>query len=158
MILTSSGSAFQATDFQRKHREILDQARNGIALIRDKDGLILQMGSVLAVQQSEYQRKILIDLLRVQKALQLPRENRSPSFYGALGWISVLDDEDQSEFVNEIADQIFVSENSGDISNLELLIDDWKATALSWADTEVRNELLAEESEPLPKRSLKIRN
>lgn len=147
MSTLSLGTAFQATDLQRNHRLVLDEARERPTLIRDKDGVMLRVGLADEIRRSDYLRRVMLDVIRLGLALSV--ENRSPSLYGSFGWASVLAVEDQNKFLKELTDQIFISEDSGDSGDLEDLIEDWKVTARTWADESLRS-VLTEDIETPP--------
>lgn len=149
MSTMSLGTAFQATDLQRNHRLVLDEARERPTLIRDKDGVMLQVGLADDIRRSDYLRKVMLDVIRLHLALALAVEYRSPSLYGSFGWASILPEEDQHKFLEELTDQIFISGDSGDSGDLEDLIEDWKVTALTWADESLR-DVLTEDIETPP--------
>lgn len=149
MTTMNLGTAFQATDLQRNHRLVLDEARERPTLIRDKDGVMLQVSLADEIRRNDYLRKVMFDVMRLRLALASPSESRSPFLYGSFGWASILPEEDQHEFLREVTNQIFVSEDSGDSQKLEDLIEDWKVTALTWADESLR-DVLTEDIETPP--------
>ena len=144
-----AGSAFQPTDLQRNHRAVLDAARESSAIIRDKDGLLLIMRPAEVSQIEEYVAEALWSAVCLQRALQLSREDRGPAMYGPFAWISVMPEEDQKLFVREVIDQVMVSKNSGSKLKLEDLIEDWRATAMTWANEDLRGHLTADLRHPL---------
>lgn len=144
-----AGNAFQATDLQRNHRAVLDAARESSAVIRDKDGLLLLIQPAEEAQRGEYMANVLWSATCLDRALQLPPIRRGPAMYGDFAWISVMPDDDQKQFLQEVVDQVLVSRNSGSKEKLEDFIGDWKATALTWSDEDLRDELTSELDQPL---------
>ncbi len=144
-----SRSAFQATDLQRKHREVIDQARNSGALIRDKDGLVLLLQPAGDIERDRYVSDLMADVIRMTAALRNHPDQRSPEQYGGLAWAFALSNESQSEFVQNLSDQLLISQHSGYVETLEDLLGDWKATAQSWSDVELRKDLTKELKNPL---------
>ena len=69
--------------------------------------------------------------------------------YGPFAWVSVMPEDDQKQFLREVVDQVLVSKNSGSKGKLEDLIEDWRASALTWSDEDLREELTAELEDPL---------
>lgn len=144
-----SGTAFQATDLQRNHRVVLDAARKSSAVIRDKDGLLLLLQPAEEARRGEFLADVLWSATYLGRALALPRLGRGPAMYGSFAWISVMPEGDQLQFLQEVIDQVLVSRDSGSTEKLEDFIGDWKATALTWSDDDVRVELIEELAHPL---------
>jgi hypothetical protein len=144
-----AGSAFQPTDLQRNHRAVLDAARESSAVIRDKDGLLLILRPAEASQVEQYVADALWSAVCVQRALQLSAANRGPAMYGTFAWISVMPEEDQNLFLKEVIDQVLVSKHSGSKVKLEDLIEDWRASAMTWSDPDLRRNLTSELRKPL---------
>ncbi len=144
-----AGNAFQATDLQRNHRVVLDAARESSAVIRDKDGLLLLIQPAEEARRGEYLSDVLWSATCLGRALQLPPVGRGPAMYGSFAWISVMPEGDQMQFLQEVIDQVLVSRNSGSTAKLEDFIGDWKATALTWSDEDVREELIGDIAQPL---------
>lgn len=143
------GSAFQPTDLQRNHRAVLDAARESSAVIRDKDGLLLIMRPAEASHVEEYVAEALWSAVCVQRALQLSATDRGPAMYGTFAWISVMPEEDQKLFLKEVIDQVLVSKNSGSKAKLEDLIEDWRASAMTWSEPDLRSHLTSSLQRPL---------
>ncbi len=144
--------AYQATDLARNHRQVFDAARNGGALIRDKDGLALLM---VPAEERERERDVAglaLDLVRA--ALAISRHDRSAASFGGLGWVSVLPVESQRQFLAEMSDALLVVSSGLPLRSVELLLGDWKATAESWADPEAREQLLAAADAPVRETAL----
>jgi hypothetical protein len=139
--------AYQATDLARNHRQVLDDARRGGALLRDKDGLALLVAPAEDVNREREVAALALDLVRA--ALAILKGDHSAAGYGALGWLSVLPDEDQRQFFTEMSNTLLVASSGLGLRSVELLLGDWKATAESWADPDLREALLADADEPL---------
>ncbi len=140
--------AYQATDLARNHRKVLDSARRGGALVRDKDGLALLMAPLEEIERQRGVTGLALDLVRA--ALAIIRGDQSAASFGDLGWVSVLPPESQRQFFSEMSDALLVASSGLSMRNVDLLLGDWKATAESWADPDVRERLLAGSPEPLP--------
>ncbi len=139
--------AYQATDLARNHRQVLGAARNGGALIRDKDGLALLL---VPAEERERERDVAgLALNLVRAVLAISRHDRSAASFGDLGWVSVLPLESQRQFLAEMSDELLVVSSGLPLRSVELLLGDWKATAESWADPEAREQLLAAADAPL---------
>lgn len=144
-----AGNAFQPTDLQRNHRAVLDAARESSAVIRDKDGLLLIIRPAEQAQLQEYVAEALWSAVCLQRALQQAAAGRGPAMYGPFAWVSVMPEDDQKQFLQEVVDQVLVSKNSGSKEKLENLIEDWRASALTWSDEELREELMQDLEDPL---------
>lgn len=139
---------YQATDLARSHRQVLDAARRGGALIRDKDGLALLIAPAEEREREQDVTALALDLIRA--ALAILRGEGSAASFGDLGWVSVLPVDAQRQFFGEISDALLVAASGLSMRSVDLLLGDWKATAESWADPETREQLLADSREPLP--------
>jgi hypothetical protein len=146
---TYAGNAFQATDLQRNHRVVLDAARESGAVVRDKDGLLLLIQPAEVAQRGEYIAEVLWSAACLERALQIPPTMRRPAMYGSFAWISVMPEDDQKQFLTEVIDQVLISRNSGSKEKLEVFIEDWKVTALTWSDEDLREELTQDLDRPL---------
>lgn len=144
-----AGSAFQATDLQRHARDVLDAARESGAVVRDKDGVLLLIRPAEDAQRDGYMSDVLWGVVCLERALRLPTAERGPAMYGPFAWISVMPDSDQNRFLLDVVDEALVSRNSGSKGKLEDLIDDWKASALTWSDEDLREELTKDLYAPL---------
>ena len=138
--------AYQATDLARNHRQVLDTARNGGALIRDKDGLALRLAPADEQDRERDVADLALDLVRA--ALAIFEGGGSAARFGDLGWVSVLPLDSQRRFFAEMGDAVLLAASGLSLRNVELLIGDWKATAESWADQDARDQLLAGAPEP----------
>ena len=141
--------AYQATDLARKHREVIDAARHGGALIRDKDGTALVMAPAEVVDRADAIAQLALDLVRAAQAIMDDQHERTPGAYGGLGWLSVLPVDSQRRFFEEMSDALMVAASGTSLRPVELLLGDWRATAEAWADPDTRKRLLAPEEAPL---------
>lgn len=141
--------AFQVTDLQRNYRVVLSEARESGALIRDKDGLMLLIQPARDTERTQYLNELMADAIRMGKVLHSPQSERSAGHYGSLAWASVLTEKDQAEFLKSLTDQLLISQYSGSTEALEDLLGDWQATALAWADDELREDLSESLEHPL---------
>ena len=144
-----AGNAFQPTDLQRNHRAVLDAARESSAIIRDKDGLLLILKPAETSAVEEYVADALWSAVWVQRALQFSVSDRGPTMYGTFAWISIMPEEDQKLFLQEVIDQVLVSKNSGSKVKLEELIEDWRASAMTWSSKDLREHLTSALRRPL---------
>lgn len=149
MSLLLSKNAYQVTDLQRDARTVIDEARDSSALIRDKDGLMLIIQTADVAQRISLISDIMGNSIRLGKALRRPASDRDISSYGTFAWVSMLAEEDQRAFLQDLLDQVLVSHSSGSTSELEEFIEDWKATALVHSDEKLRGELTGDLKSPL---------
>jgi len=139
--------AYQATDLARNHREVIDAARRGEALIRDKDGTALVLAPAAELGRIREISSIALDLLRAQRAAD-SSDRGDPTRYGDLAWISVLPEASQRDFAREMTDALLLAASGTSVRPVEVLIGDWRATAEAWADSDTRERLLADEPQP----------
>lgn len=133
---------YLASDLTRKRRAFLDEARAGLARLRDTDGTSL-------VMVPERRLSALTDLvawaqrhLQVEAAARKSRPDRSPTDFGDLAWLSVLDDGDLATFLTEIEGALFQAMSTQTIADLEGLVLDWRCTAEALSDPDRRAVLL----------------
>lgn len=141
--------AYQATDLARHHREVIDAARAGRALVRDKDGTSLTLAPSADIERTDEIAELALELIRARQTVEQGVDRRSPTGYGGLAWLSVLPDADQRRFLDELAETLLVAASGTSLRPVELLLDDWRATAEAWADPDTREALLANERAPL---------
>lgn len=140
-------SSFQATDLQRKSREVLDAARTPEgALIRDKDGTNLLVVPAVRVSVTEY---VLAGQTAALRVLRLVSEEPAPDplLYGNLGWLTVLPPDMQRTFAWEYVRALQAVPSTG-IGPVDDLLYDWQQTARAWSDEQLRAELTAPIDEP----------
>lgn len=136
---------YQATDLARKSRDVLDAARHGRALIRDKDGTAFE---VLLAGTSSRQRFVFAGMqrfVRTLSLLELDRERRDPVLYGDFAWLATLPDDEQRQFIWEYVRAIEASLGIGP-DLVDQLVYEWQQTARVYAD----QDLLAELTEDIP--------
>ena len=149
----SRAVAYQATDLARNHRQVIDAARQGGALIRDKDGLALVMERAETIERVSAIAELALDLVRASRSHDGDTSSSAAS-YGGLGWLSVLPVEVRTECVVQLSEALLLAASGTSLRAVQRLVGDWRATAESWADPEIRERLLADELEPLADVSL----
>jgi hypothetical protein len=142
-------AAFQATDLNRRHREVLDAARHGSALIRDKDGLALLLEPAANAVHRTQMVAWLLSALRVERALHRPVDQRTAWDFGDLGWIADLDPDDQPVFLDGFLALLLKNADADYTDEVEDYLADWRATAQAWSDPDLRAALLQEHTSPL---------
>ena len=146
--------AYQATDLARRHREVIDAARRGSALIRDKDGVALLMAPADQDRRTREINEIALGLVRIATVLLAGDPHPAAGALANLAWLSVLPSEAQRRFFDEMAEAILVAASGTSMRPVEQLLGDWRATAEAWADPDVREQLLAAEDAPIDDREL----
>lgn len=149
MTMLSADRAYQATELARNHRQVVDDARDGIAVIRDKDGTALVMTTASVLERAQEIGGTAVGLVQVAQALAEPADRRTTSAYGDFAWLRPLPEDAQRRFLAEVADQLLVVASGGRLDLLTELVGDWLATAEAWVDADTREALLADESAPL---------
>ena len=66
-----------------------------------------------------------------------------------LAWQGVFDEEYQRQFISELSGPLLVALSGGPLDPVVSLIGDWKATAVTYADDDLRVELTRPLSRPL---------
>jgi hypothetical protein len=139
----STDVIYTASDLDRKRREVTDAARRGIARIRDTDGMGLVLlparhYEVLDAVSRWYDR---LDI--VERARAKPPEDRVPRDFGELTWLRHFGDDDLATFIAELRAAVSVAYHDDDLTELDQLARDWRATAEELADPARRDVLLA---------------
>lgn len=143
-------TTFQATDLARRSRDVLVAARTSTgAIIRDKDGESLLVEPAGRSGRVRYELAGMRNAVRVLRLLDMPADTRDPVLYGELAWVAGLDEGDQRLFAWEFVRALEAIDATGP-EPVEQLLYEWRQTARAWADDELRGELLAPLSEPLP--------
>lgn len=142
-------AAFQATDLKRRHREVLDAARQGSAVIRDNDGFSLLLEP--AANSFHRTRMIawLLSAVRIDRALHLSADQRTAWDFGNLGWVADLNPDDQTAFLDGFLTLLVKNADADYSDEVENYLADWRATAHAWSDAEMRTALLEDVNTPL---------
>lgn len=149
MTMLGTNRAFQATDLVRNHRQVVDAARDGIAVIRDKDGMALVMTTASVLERAQEIGGTAVALVQVAQALAEPADRRTSSAYGDFAWLRPLPEDAQRRFLAEMTDRLLIVASGGRLDQLSELVGDWLATAEAWADADTREALLTDERAPL---------
>ncbi|HEX7431236.1 MAG TPA: hypothetical protein VF293_03495, partial [Candidatus Limnocylindrales bacterium] len=130
--------AYQATDLARHHRAVIDAARSGQALLRDKDGTALVLAPAADIERTYEIAELALELIRARQAVDRETGQRSAGLYGDLAWLSVLPDEVQRRCLDELAEALLVASSGMSLRPVDLLLGDWRATTEAWADPDTR--------------------
>jgi hypothetical protein len=133
---------YTASDLDRRRREVTDTARRGLARIRDADGmgLVLMPARHYDVLEAVSRWHDRLDV--VERARAKPAADRLPRDYGDLTWLRHLDDDDLTVFIGEVRAAVLVAYHDDDLTELDQLVRDWRATAGELADPARREVLL----------------
>ena len=110
-------------------RAFINEARAGVARLRDGDGTSLSMVQTSALDVLAEGRTMTLAFLSLENALTRPREHRRITDFGELGWAESLDDDDLQELVQELRDGLSRAITSGSFVELENTLSAWRATA-----------------------------
>lgn len=148
MTSTAPEVMYQATDLARKSRDVLESARHGHAVIRDKDGTAFE---VLPAGASSRQRFVLAGMqrfVRTLSLLEIDRSRRDPVLYGDFAWMAPLPDDEQRRFIWQYVRAVEVSLGIG-TELVDQLVYEWQQTARVHADPDLLAELTTDLPEPL---------
>ncbi|WP_207455515.1 hypothetical protein [Desertivibrio insolitus] len=132
---------FQASDLAKERTRVLDAARAGRALVRDKDGtgLVMLPEAQLAVLEgyAEWSQTLqrLNFLIRAEREVSI-------SELGNLAWLRVFDKEDQQAFADELHDALIAGLADNDLEEVDATVAAWRVTAKQLEDPLRRSVLL----------------
>lgn len=137
---------FQASDLSKERTRVLDAARAGRALVRDKDGtgLVMLPEAHLSVLEGYAKWSQLHG--RVTSWLEDERETPVAAM-GELGWLRVFDRADQREFANELHAALVSGLADEDLSEVDEVVAAWRITGKQLEDPLRRAVLLSATSE-----------
>jgi hypothetical protein len=134
---------YQASDLNQKGRTILDEARNGEAHVRDKDGFALVMvpetrlSALTAVSRAAANLASLEEAFAQQADVVLPLAS-----YGDWPWLRAFDREDLEEFAGEMREALIIGGREESVDVLEETLHRWRVTASALDDPLRRSVLL----------------
>jgi hypothetical protein len=128
---------FQASDLAgAKRREFLVAAREGGALLRDTDGFALTMVPLAQFDAITEIAQVAVAALVALGALR--RGLKRPADFGQLAWLAAFDEDDRSEFFEELRDALALAESTRDATPVETCLRDWRTTAQALSDPQRR--------------------
>jgi hypothetical protein len=136
MTMPIADRAYQATDLARDHRQVVDAARDGVAVIRDKDGTTLVMTTASLLERAQEIGGTTIALVQVAQALAGPADRRTAAACGDFAWLHPLPEDAQRRFLAEMTDRLLVVASGGRLEQPTGLVGDSLATAEAWADAD----------------------
>ena len=141
----SKGTIFQSSDLARRRTEFVQAAREGAAVLRDKDGTSFVMLPESRINSLEQLRLWSGYLLRLQELL---RRDELPSVVdlGELAWLRAFDRDDLREFADELSQVMIASLSDEATEVLDDVVHAWKVTAKQLEDPLRRSILMGEHS------------
>ncbi|MGV9541030.1 hypothetical protein ACWDSF_06855 [Nocardia beijingensis] len=138
-----SERVFQVSDLATNRTEFIDEARSGLARLRDKDGTSLVM--LPEAQLSYLQRlKELSSLLQLLNHLVATERHLSVVELGEHAWLRVFDPDDLREFATELGDALGAAQGDEDTNLADETVAAWRLTARQLADPLRKSVLHAE--------------
>jgi hypothetical protein len=138
-----TAKVFQVSDLANNRTEFIDEARSGLARLRDKDGtsLVMLPESTLAhLQRLQHLNGIYLQLSH----LVAKGKPASPIELGRHTWLRVFDLDDLREFASELEEALAAAAGDGDTAVADEVVDAWRLTARQLSDPLRRSVLLGE--------------
>jgi hypothetical protein len=130
MAVAHGDRTYQATDLAGSNRRaFLDEAKRGIARLRDQDGMSLVMLTESTLSVLSELRTHLLAYLSLENATERSRAERRPTDFGEIAWADVLDEDDLAEFRDEYRDALSRAAASRDTDKLDEVLRAWRLTA-----------------------------
>lgn len=133
---------YQVSDLANRRTQFVEDARQGFARLRDKDGTSLVMLPESRLEHLERFRSHLSLFLVVDHSARAG-EHLSAIGLGQNAWIRSLPVEDLAEFASELGEALAASAADDSADVLDDLVDAWKATARQLEDPLRRRILLS---------------
>lgn len=112
-----------------KRTEFINQARHGVARLRDKDGTSLVMLPERQLTLLENLARWAESYARLDNALRRSDSPPTLTDLGDLAWLRRFDREDQLEFLEELHDALIAARSDQDLAPLEECLHAWQVTA-----------------------------
>lgn len=129
-VMNRSARTFQPTDLAGSgRREFIQEARSGVARLRDGDGTSLSMVPTANLDLLSETRNITLSYLSLENALTRPREQRRATDFGEFAWAEALDDEDLNELREELSDALVRAITAGSFDDIHQMLRAWMLTA-----------------------------
>lgn len=135
------GFTYQASDLSQKRRAFIDEARSGVARLRDTDGMSLVMISEERYETLEQLALWTHRHLAFERALRIPTAERRVADLGDLTWLRAFDEDDLLEFRGELEEALHVAIAERSLVPVNRVVAAWRTTARS-LDDPVRREIL----------------
>ena len=128
------GKIYQVSELATNRVAFVDEARHGLARLRDKDGTSLVM-----VPEADYE--LLQELSSITGLHLLLNKMSSPGVatlpiaaLGEFGWLRTLDADDLKEFSEELGESLAAARGDGAADIAREVVNAWKITARQLAD------------------------
>ncbi len=129
-VINRSARTFQPTDLAGPgRREFIQEARSGVARLRDGDGTSLSMVPTADLDVLSETRNATLSYLALENALTRPREQRRVTDFGEFAWAGVLADDDLSELRGELSDALVRAITAGSFDEVHKMLRAWRLTA-----------------------------
>ena len=131
--MVAGNAVFQASDLAgARRREFISAARSGRALLRDTDGFALVMVPLAELEAVTELGHTAVALIRAESVLRQAKAR--PFELGAMAWLSVFDEDDRTEFFDELHDAISLADSTHDLEPLRTCLKAWQTTARALSD------------------------
>ena len=129
-VTTRTGHTYQPTDLTTsKRRDFLEEARVGVARLRNSDGETLVALPERDLNALVELRSYALAFLSLENAMSRARPDRRPTDFGELAWATAFDEEDLAEFRSEYADGLANALAERSVDRLEQNIHAWRLTS-----------------------------
>ena len=133
---------YQASDLQKRYRDVLKDAREQMARLRDKDGISLVMMREAYFSALQELSEATASFVILEQALAKHGGELSLAEMGAWTWVRFLDQDDKLEFLQEMRDALVTASREHKAERIHETIKAWRETADSLSDPARRNILL----------------
>lgn len=141
-VVTQGDRTYQASDLANTNRRrFIDDAREGVARLRDRDGMGLVMLPEAALATLSDLRTHFVGYLSLENAVRRPRDERRSTDFGEMAWAAPLDDDDLDDLIAEFRDALATAAASRSVDAVEELLHAWRATAAFAGDADAMARL-----------------
>ena len=133
---------FQSSDLVKNRVKLLETARAGRALVRDKDGaglVMLPEQELDVLEQYALWSQVHLRLTSISESQQ----KITVSSLGDLAWLRVFDREDIAEFAAELHDALIAGLSDRRVEPVQEVVKAWRVTA-SQLEAPLRKSVLLE--------------
>lgn len=129
-VMDRSARTYQPTDLAGSgRREFINDARAGVARLRDGDGTSLSMMPTADVDLLSEVRNAVLAYLALENALTRPREHRRVTDFGEFAWAEALADDDLNELRDELRDALPRAITAQSFTEVHETLRAWRLTA-----------------------------
>lgn len=142
-LLDETDTIYQASDFNRQYRAILEAARAGVARVRDTDGTSLIVSREARWGALQCVTTAAANFMPLEAAVGHACDRRPElSEFGDWTWLRVFDHEELAEFVSEMREAIAIGAKEVSAAPVLDVLAAWRMTADSLEDPLSRETLL----------------